>query len=206
MTVTILRSALADAVAHVRASIPYEAVGLFAGPALLPGAPCPADTDGDGGCGRHHCPTCGHPAARRVLGRRVDGAFCADDEVHLDRWLPLRNASEFPRVRYEVLPTELLAAHEALEAESRYPWVVVHSHVGPATSTTPSPEDVEFARNPRQLHLILWVSLGSPTFQLWRLDPETHGPARVVRKRWRVVDQPRQAIPPTDLTRDVTGA
>ncbi len=87
----------------------------------------------------------------------------------LDHWVQLDNVAEFPRFTYEVAPVQLLAAHEELEADGRYPWVVVHSH--PDTTTAPSTADLEYARNPRQLHLIVSLAGLHPAMSLWRLDP-----------------------------------
>jgi proteasome lid subunit RPN8/RPN11 len=182
VTVTIVRAALAQAVAHLRAESPREGVGLLAGPAVFPLQPCPRDTDGDGDCGQRRCPVCAR---------------------HADRWVPLANVSEFGRSRYETDPAELLAAHEALEADGRYPWVVVHSH--PNTGTEPSRPDITYARNPKQLHLI--VSLyGRSHMTLWRLDPEAavQRGEDAVKIRWQVVDQHKRETWTTDLTRGVS--
>jgi proteasome lid subunit RPN8/RPN11 len=209
VTVTILRPALAEAVVHLRACVPHEGVGLLAGRAVFPGQPCPADTNGDGDCGRRFCPMCGLPPEDRqpwpldATGLPVRWGD-VESGVHLDTWVPLANVSEFPRLRYEADPVELLAVQERLEADGRYPWTIVHSHV--RSNTAPSETDIEFARNPRQLHLI--VSLGglSTVFQLWRLTPGAEGPERAVRMRWRVVDLHKQSTGTTDLTHGVTGA
>jgi proteasome lid subunit RPN8/RPN11 len=168
VTVTIARAAYDAAIAHVQAAVPYEGVGLLAGPATFP-----------------------------LVGDRPD-------PLHLDRWVPLDNVTEFPRVRYEVEHVDLLLAHETLEDEGRYPWVVVHSHVRAAA--TPSGPDVEYARNPRQLHLIVALAGLHPAPMLWRLDPglETREPTRKI--PFQVVDQGGQGNPPTDLTHGVTGA
>jgi len=202
VTVTIAHGAYADTIRHLTACIPNEGVGLLAGPAVFPGTPCPADTDGDGDCGRRHCPTCGIIAGRMTIPRDIGGRAVNRLSMHLDHWTPLVNTAEHPRVRYEVEHTELLFAHEALEDDGRYPWVVVHSHV--TASTSPSPVDVEYARNPRQLHLIVSLAGLHPAATLWRLDP--HGAQRPEKIRFQVVDLGGQENPPTDLTHGVTGA
>jgi proteasome lid subunit RPN8/RPN11 len=122
-----------------------------------------------------------------------------------DRWVPLENVAEFPRVRYEVDPEEVLAAHEALEADGRYPWIVVHSHPGPRGTTAPSGPDVAYARNPKQLHLIVADGGLHTVMVLWRLTPGADEPDRVVRVRWQVVDQAQHESWTTDLTHGVTG-
>ena len=203
MTVTIDRATLAEVIAHMRAAAPHEGVGLLAGRATFPGGRCPADTDGDGGCGRRNCPTCGPPEMRRVVARRIGAQWAPVTEAHLGRWMPLDNVAEFPRVQYAVDPVELLAAHEALEADGFYPWVVVHSHV--AVDAVPSEPDVEYARNPSQLHMIVSLAGLHAYFTRWQLDPDAvPGHGRRVKIPWRVVDQPKQGISPTDLTRGVT--
>lgn len=130
------------------------------------------------------------------------------DVPHVDRWVPLRNAAEFPRARYEADPAELIAAWGSLEVDGRRPWVIVHSHV--RTSAAPSELDIRYAVDPSLLHMI--VSMHGmregtePTPVLWRLNPNTVAPDHAKRVRFEVVDLGFQAISPTDLTHRVTGA
>lgn len=127
------------------------------------------------------------------------GAIC-------DRWVPQENVSEFPRLRYEVDPTETLRAWQALADERRRPWIVCHSHT--SSSAVPSPLDVRYAVDQSLLHLV--VSLAghpaAPTAWLWRLDPTAVGPSRCHRVRYQLADLGFQPFPSTDLTRGVTEA
>lgn len=164
---------------HMVQAAPLEGCGLLAGPRRIP---CPRDTDGDGDCGRLHCPDC----ARRV-----------------DRWIPMSNVSDFPRLRYEMDPEELLATWQGLDDEGRRPWVVVHSHTTSASTTALSETDLRMAADTTLRHAV--VSLGGthPAVALWRVG---HG-ARPVKMPLQVVDlqqRSREESWTTDLTRDVS--
>lgn len=171
---------------HMQQAAPREGVGLLAG--LRTGhVPCPLDTDGDGNCGRRLCPVCG-----------VDpGRVC-------DRWMPLVNAAEHPRLRFQLDPAEQIAAYEACDADGRWPWVMVHSHV--RASAAPSETDIRYATDPNLLHMIVSLAPTVPVAVLWRLDPMMSGVGRCSRVRYQVVGLGRKEYPATDLTRDVSGA
>ncbi len=174
---------------HMQQAAPNEGCGLLAGPREQP---CPRDTDGDGNCGRRFCPHCG-PAAREVA-RTVD------------RWVPLRNVSEFPRLRYEVDDGELIAAWEQLADDgNRRPWIMVHSHVrgGPAPSET----DIRYALDETILHLIVALGGVAAYPKLWRIRPHlTSVRERAYGVPFDVVDLGKQKNSPTDLTRRVADA
>lgn len=171
------KTAMEQAIAHLieRARAGEEGVGLLSGPI----GPCPRDTDGDGDCGRPSCPQC--------PGRAV-------------RWAPLANVSEFPRLRYEVDPGELLAAYNALEAEGLRPLAQVHAHLRGGAS--PSATDIRYATNPVLLHMIVDLSGPRPVPVLWRLALGSQ-PERV---RYTIADLREQKNQATDLTRGVTDA
>ncbi len=119
----------------------------------------------------------------------------------VDRWTPLTNSSEFPRLRYEVNPGELLAAYDTLEADGHRPWVMVHSHL--RTGAVPSGTDVRYATNPALLHLIVDLEGPRPRSVLWHLHPDR--PLKGQEKiRFQVVDLREQKNQATDLTRGVT--
>lgn len=178
------RTAYDAMIQHMQEAAPREGVGLLAGPRDR----CPRDTDGDGNCGQRYCPACGIDAVARVA----------------DRWVPLGNAAEHPRARYEVADGDLVDAWQALEDDGRRPWVIVHSHV--RTSAAPSETDIRYAVDPSLLHMI--VSLGGvePVAVLWRLNPNTVAPNHAKRVRYEVVDLGRNEYPATDLTRGVSSA
>lgn len=119
------------------------------------------------------------------------------------RWHALANVSEYPRLRYEVDPGELLAAYDALEADGHRPHIMVHSHL--RTGVVPSATDVRYATNPGLLHLIVDLEGPRPVLALWRLHP-----GRALRDqekvRFQVVDLREQENQATDLTHGVTDA
>jgi len=121
----------------------------------------------------------------------------------IDRWTPLGNVAEFPRVRYEVDPGELLAVYDELEADGYRPAVMVHSHL--RTGAAPSATDVRYATNPALLHLIVDLEAPRPVPVLWRLRPD-HALTEQEKIRFQVVDLHEQKNQATDLTRGVTGA
>ena len=131
------------------------------------------------------------PAEGHQMSRRVD------------RWVPQVNVSEFPRARYEVDPTETLAAWRALDAEGRRPWIVCHSHT--TTSAAPSPNDIRYAVDNTLLHMIVSVAGAEPVAVLWRLDPGRPGMEGVSRVRYQVVDLGFHSQGTSDLTHRVTG-
>lgn len=143
-----------------------------------------------------------------LLSAPLDGrvrlaAPAALTNLVIDRWTPLGNVAEFPRVRYEVDPSELLAAYNDLEADGYRPLVMVHAHL--RGGAVPSPTDVRYATNPALLHLIVDLEATRPAPMLWRLHPDrpSHQQAKI---RFQVVDLHEQKNQATDLTRGVTGA
>lgn len=181
-------AAHAAMIEHLRQAAPHEGCGLLAGP--RPDL-CPYDTNGDGDCGRRHCPHC--------LAASREGRVC-------DRWVPLPNRSEFPRLRFEMDDAELLDAWNALDADGhRRPWIIVHSHVnaGPA----PSPTDIVYAVDPTLLHLIVSIGGVAAYPRLWRIRPHLTDPReRTHGVPFDVVDLGKQKPTPTDLTRRVADA
>ena len=129
-------------------------------------------------------------------------------EMLADRWVPLRNASDFPGLRYEIDPQEQIEAYEALDADGRWPWIHVHSHV--RSSAAPSPLDIRYAVDPNLLHLIVSLHTVIPEVQpwavLWRLDPDARPVDQARKIHYQVVDLGRKEYPATDLTRRVSGA
>lgn len=113
-------------------------------------------------------------------------------------WVPLANVAEFPRVRYEADPGQLLAAYEDLEAEGLRPTVLVHSHL--TGGALPSPHDVRYAADPSLLHLIVDLEPQRPHPVLWRLAVGEE-PLKI---RYRVADLRKQETSAEDLTRGVT--
>ncbi len=177
------RTAYTAMIDHMVQAAPEEGVGLLAGLARR----CPRDTDGDGNCGRRWCPDCGGGV-----------------EHVCDTWLPLRNSAEFPRLRYEADPGELVGAWNALETTGRRPWIVCHSHV--RDTTAPSELDIMLAGD-RTLHHFVVSLLGTePVAALWYLDPFTRGRDQVRRVRDQVVDLGFQVKGNSDLTHGVTEA
>jgi proteasome lid subunit RPN8/RPN11 len=169
---------------HMRQADPLEGVGLLAGPRNRPS--CPRDTDGDGDCGRPLCSECGAGGGR------------------VDRWVPLVNAAEHPRLRFQVDPAEQIAAYEVCEADGRWPWIMVHSHV--RASAAPSETDIRYATDRTLLHMVVSLAGLTPVAALWRLDPTAVGVARCNRVRYEVVDLGFRPHPATDLTHGVSGA
>lgn len=166
---------------HMRQAAPHEGVGLLAGPLR---AHCPRDTDGDGDCGRRLCPYCGG-----------DGST----ERTCDRWVPLDNVAEHPRVRYEVDNTALLDAWNALDTDGgRRPWIMCHSHV--TGTTTPSEVDILYAHDQTLRHLVVSLAGTEPVTRLWNLNPFGHGANRAVRALYEVVDLGIHTVGTTDLT------
>lgn len=104
---------------------------------------------------------------------------------HVDRWVPLHNVAEYPRLRYEVDPEEQLAAWHALDDDGRRPWIACHSHV--TTGTVPSPMDVRYAVDPTLLHMIVSLTGPEPVATLWRLHPYAR-PGTEQMITYRVVD------------------
>lgn len=164
---------------HMIASKPSEGVGVLAGPIAQR---CPRDTDGDGNCGRHRCPDC----------------------PRVERWVPLRNVSDFPALRYQVDDTELLAAWNVLEEDDLRPRVMCHSHV--RSGAVPSDLDVIYAADRTLLHLVVSLQATQPVVRLWRLNPEVIGLERARRVLFEVVDLGFRTVGNSDLTRGVTGA
>lgn len=133
------------------------------------------------------------------------------------RWAPLRNVAEFPRLRYEVDPAELLDAYQRLEDEHHAPVALVHSHL--TGGGLPSSTDVRYATNPALLHMIVDLAGPRPVPYLWRITPNRpvpYGEAApssaeihndpVQKIGFQVADLRKQEYPATDLTRGVTGA
>lgn len=148
---------------------------------------------------------CGLLAGLHTLGTPRDEIhrWTTVDKAAADRWVPLTNTSEHPRLRFQIDPAEQIAAYEACEADGRWPWVMVHSHV--RTSAAPSETDIRYAVDRTLLHLVVSLAGLEPIAVLWRLDPTVSGVARCSRVRYQVVDLGFQAIPPTDLTHGVSG-
>lgn len=121
----------------------------------------------------------------------------------VDRWVPLRNSSDFPGLRYEIDAQEQIAAYETVDADGRWPWVHVHSHV--RSGAVPSPLDIRYATDPNVLHMIVSLAGSNPVAVLWRLDPNRVDPDRVKRMPYQIVDLGFQGNTPTDLTRGVSG-
>lgn len=177
------RVAFEQMIAHMEQVAPLEGVGLLAGPR---DAPCPRDTDGDGDCGRKLCPHCG-----------------AERERACDRWVPMRNAAEHPRARFEIDNDELVMAWQALADAGRRPWIICHSHV--TTSAAPSDNDIRYATDPTLLHAVVSLAPSVPVVALWRLDPNR--PARAEQAKriiYEVSDLGFQGNRPTDLTHGVS--
>lgn len=176
----IVDRAVHDAmVAHMVQAAPREGCGLLAGPRR---APCPRDTDGDGDCGRPHCSDCTRTC---------------------DRWVPMTNVADFPRLRYEMDPEELLATWQGLDDEGRRPWAVVHSHTTPASTAALSETDLRMAADTTLRHAVVSLGGARPVVALWRVR---HG-APPVRVFLEVVDlgkHGRKESWTTDLTRDVS--
>ncbi len=122
----------------------------------------------------------------------------------LDHWTPLRNVSDFPRLRYETSHEELIAAWETLEGVGRRPWIVAHSHT--TTTAAPSQLDIRYAVDPTLLHMIVSVHGPQPVGALWRIDPDARGVRQVERVGYRVADLHFHPKGTTDLTHDVSGA
>jgi proteasome lid subunit RPN8/RPN11 len=177
------RAAYDAMIQHMREAAPREGVGLLAGPRDRPA--CSRDTNGDGDCGRPLCPECGAGGGR------------------VDRWVPLRNSSPFPGLRYEIDPQEQIAAYEAVDADGRWPWIHAHSHV--RSSAAPSPLDIRYATDPNLLHMIVSIAGSDPVPVLWRLSPDAPAGQQAVKIRYQVVDLGFHGVPATDLTRDVSG-
>lgn len=123
--------------------------------------------------------------------------------VAVDRWTALANVSDYPRLRYEVDPAELIWAYEALEADGYRPAIMVHSHV--TGGTLPSPTDIRYATNPALLHMIVDMAGSRPAVKLWQISPSAEGAQQVQAVRLAVADLRKQENPPTDLTHGVTG-
>lgn len=124
--------------------------------------------------------------------------------VAATRWESLTNVSEFPRLRYEVDPADLLAAYQGLEDEGLWPLVLVHSHL--AGGAAPSLMDVRYATNPALLHMIVDLEPARPHAVLWDIRPGYPDAQRVCMKiRYQVTDLGKQESSATDLTRDVSG-
>lgn len=117
------------------------------------------------------------------------------------RWSALDNVSEYPRLRYEVDPAELLTVYDALEADGFRPVVQVHSHL--SGGAAPSPTDVRYATNPALLHMVVDLGGTRPVPVLWRIDATAGTWDKV---RFQVADLRKQEYPPTDLTHGVTSA
>jgi proteasome lid subunit RPN8/RPN11 len=133
-----------------------------------------------------------------LLAGRRGGFTC-------DRWVPLDNVAEFPRLRYEADPEALVEAWERLEADGgRRPWIVCHSHV--TTSAAPSPTDIRYAVDPTLNHMIVSLAGSRPVAALWRLDSTETATKQARKIPFQVVDLGFQGNSPTDLTRGVSGA
>lgn len=126
------------------------------------------------------------------------------DVPRVDRWVPLVNTAEHPRLRFQVDPAEQIAAYEACEADGLWPWVMVHSHV--RASAAPSETDIRYATDPNLLHMIVSLASSAPVAVLWRLDPNAAAPDRAKKIHYQVVDLGFRANPATDLTHGVSGA
>lgn len=178
--ITIDEAAWAAMIEHLQQAAPHEGVGLLAG---LEGLPRGVDP----------------PVMVAPNGRNVHAGYGV-----VDRWVPLDNVSDWPRLRYEVDPARLVGAWQALEDDGRRPWIVVHSHVN--HTATPSQLDIRYATDPTLLHLIVSMTGGAyPVGALWRLDPNGRTPEeQVQRVGYRVSDLGFQSKGTTDLTRDVS--
>jgi proteasome lid subunit RPN8/RPN11 len=182
--VIIDRAAHDAMIEHMRQADPLEGVGLLAG---VRREPCPRDTNGDGDCGQQLCPNC---APARV--------------PRCERWVPLVNAAEHPRLRFQVDPAEQIAAYRACAPDGLWPLIMVHSHV--RASAAPSETDIRYATDPNLLHMIVSLAGVVPVATLWRLDPTAVGVARCRRVRYEVADLGFRPYPATDLTHGVTDA
>lgn len=174
------KAAFEQAVAHLidRARAGEEGVGLLAGPKAAPAVVGPVQ-----------------PNARRlgVLTNMV-----------ADRWESLTNVSDFPRLRYQVDPDDLMAAYVDLETVGYIPLVLVHSHL--RGGFVPSPTDVRYATNPALLHMIVDLGTARPVSALWRILPGEREGEQTAKIRYQVADLREQEVKPTDLTRGVTSA
>lgn len=131
--------------------------------------------------------------------RRAPGLL---SNTWVDRWESLTNVSEFPRLRYQVDPDDLMAAYTGLEEAGYVPLILVHSHL--TSGTVPSYTDIRYATNPALLHLIVDVS-ARPVGALWRILPGERPGEQTAKIRYQVADLREQEPSPTDLTRGVTG-
>jgi proteasome lid subunit RPN8/RPN11 len=174
--------------AHLQQAVPNEGCGLLAG---LRKPPCPQDTDGDGNCGRRHCPYCGDPDPYLRLVWRV-----------CDTWVPMDNVAEYPRHRFEMGPETLIATWRQLDDAGRRPWIIVHSHV--TAGATPSVNDIRYAQDDSLLHLVVSLQGAEPFARLWRIRPDMPRVEQVQRIVFEVVDLGFQKNSPTDLTRGVS--
>lgn len=147
---------------------------------------------------------CGLLAGSRDRPDPPGGRWQAASGAICDRWVPLANTAEYPRLRFQVDPVEQIAAYEACEADGRWPWVMVHSHV--RTSAAPSETDIRYAVDPGMLHMIVSLAPSEPVAVLWRLDPGAVAPDHARKIHYQVADLGRQEHPATDLTRGVSGA
>lgn len=120
--------------------------------------------------------------------------------VAATRWVPLRNVAEFPRLRYEVDPAELLDAYQQLEDGHHVPVILVHSHL--TGGGLPSPTDVRYATNPALLHMIVDLAGPRPAPYLWHLSTD----GETAKIRFQVADLRQRGNSATDLTRGVTRA
>ncbi len=121
----------------------------------------------------------------------------------VDRWVPLTNVSEFPRLRFEVDPVELVDAWERLEADGgRRPWIVCHSHV--TSDAVPSPTDERYAVDPTLSHMIVSLAASRPVALLWQ--PAQDGSGKLRKVRYRVADLGFRTVGTTDLTHRVSDA
>ena len=118
--------------------------------------------------------------------------------------MPLRNASDFPGLRYEIDPQEQIAAYEALDADGRWPWVQAHSHV--RTCAAPSSLDVRYAVDQSLLHMVVSLAGTSPVAVLWHLNPDVAPVEQAKRVRYQVVDLGFHTVGNSDLTRGVSSA
>lgn len=138
---------------------------------------------------------------RAAPARQAPGLL---SNVWADRWESLTNVSDFPRLRYQVDPDDLMAAYVDLEAAGYLPLVLVHSHL--RGGADPSPTDIRYATNPALLHMIVHLGGTGPSPTLWRILPGEPEGEQVAKIRFQLADLRKQEPSPTDLTRGVTSA
>lgn len=83
------------------------------------------------------------------------------------RYVPTRNALASP-YRFEVDPRDLVRLTIETDAVGQALWAIVHSHT--RTEARPSPTDVEAARYPDAVYLVVGPMLGGePQLRAWRI-------------------------------------